>query len=1166
MSQLFGAPSSILQTPTQATAPTAISASIPQAPSFSSIKFTKIGQEPELLKRFSDSAPGSNGYGQEYRSPSPDPLNVPVPVPGRSGRPSLLQSLGGLGESDDISNMDVDQADASTIIAGRLPTNGQDSIEPRPQSQPHQQVTRAQYSSTGDRSAKSLSHSRKNSGNGPITPNISHSIPSHSNPNGLQTKLQNEGDSEMNYEHTAATPSPSLDLTYPSPTRFTSVAPAPPELPTLSATSTNHSVWSANTNNTSNLGWNGGPETAPETSLAERIASLTARLKPKPDSSRTSDSQVMNQAQVSSSHTSGPQGHAVHEPSNSNMFDDFRLTDSPSNHRHSLEVPDFTAPLHEHGGEVHAPPTPHSIADVPDVVDSHRVASPSNSLSDFDSMIASAKKNFEDITRASEEYKLLLARSEEAREQARTSRAENDLLHAELTKAKQSAVDLSSRLSSAYAKQKSLVAEVQALKGDLEGARRDKEIAQQEKKDTEEAAAKALDAANNVMNEFEEYKSRMDTGNHSQANGQEPERVLEPQAKARQDSNLRARLESEKEEAILRQQQIPRVQDAPTSSGNTNYMNVVTNPPPHDVFSPLRPTSPHTPPLPSASSESTPNIAIPPTASTPPAPSTSNVFRNLGLRRPDFSLSSGGNAGEVSLSQFPVHLSPQSQAANLRHLRESRLGSRSRSEEASMTQVKQEEEESAHVKREDEEEKFPDVPPATVQTEVVERIPSRPASAPKVSEATIPPPRHPSGMQLQMSHGMSTPVSPTSLPPRPSGPLPSLGQTPRAPGPDKVSPMITTTAPLATPSTMHPARFAVPGLPPVDVANILPPGTKRIPSSKLQPQVQNPSIGDGGWPSTSNKTSGPRLAPASVTNESVRPITTAPKELVTSRRQSDHFLPQSNLRLTPPAVVQRRRASDHYSPPPSPNSPPPIRSNRPLIRPRPEWNSYRPDEDGPLPKRQRQEIHQPRASYERPANSRHEPAGTQLPRNGPRTPPLPVAYPTRLPEPSHYQTPTSPSRADRYIPAHSNASNYGRPEYSEHQRRDRHDVHTPPSQDSAARNSTNEGRSMLSRMDDADYAHLPDSRAHQPRQQRSPPQDAAGSLLHRMSESARPARPRSPFNQPQSQRAQTQSRGSGQGKHTRGRGAGRGAAVGNSERQTLADRISGSSTLQDRLS
>jgi hypothetical protein len=135
---------------------------IPSAPPFSSIKFAKIGQQPELLKRFSDFGPDSGAIYEfshdDHQSASPESTTVAstsVAASGatsrlelRLGRPSLLQALGG---SDIDADMDVDPSLSSTDPAAH----------PNGATHSHSQV-HTKNTSAGHRHAWSGSQSKGN--------------------------------------------------------------------------------------------------------------------------------------------------------------------------------------------------------------------------------------------------------------------------------------------------------------------------------------------------------------------------------------------------------------------------------------------------------------------------------------------------------------------------------------------------------------------------------------------------------------------------------------------------------------------------------------------------------------------------------------------------------------------------------------------------------------------------------------------------------------------------------------------------------------------------------------------------------------------------------------------------------------------------------------------
>jgi hypothetical protein len=217
-------------TPVEAPVPHRIR--IPSPPPFSSVKFTTIGQQPELLKRFSDFAPGTEhgvlDDGHQSASPEPDDsiAGTGSGLALESRRRTLLQALGG-SEVDMDTNMDVDPSGITSSSTTGAAANANGTA----QYQSLSQASRAQYSSDGDRSARSLSQSRKssnghNSNGSAITTdnNISTNANtgnSTSNRNRIRSGSEiTNTNSTSRQDSTARTP----DLLYPPSSRTNSVA------------------------------------------------------------------------------------------------------------------------------------------------------------------------------------------------------------------------------------------------------------------------------------------------------------------------------------------------------------------------------------------------------------------------------------------------------------------------------------------------------------------------------------------------------------------------------------------------------------------------------------------------------------------------------------------------------------------------------------------------------------------------------------------------------------------------------------------------------------------------------------------------------------------------------------------------------------------------------
>jgi hypothetical protein len=184
---------------------------IPSPPPFSSVKFTTIGQQPELLRRFSDLAP-SNDFGSEsrffhddYQSASPEPpTSMSVKASGIGlGRPSLLQALGG-SEVDVDANMDINPSlfTSSSDDPAAYRNGTTKSSQPR---HPH-------HSSASDRKS---SNDNKSNGKGHAAISVNTNFSTNTNAdNSISTGNDGGGNAHSTSQQDSLAPTP--DLLYPS--------------------------------------------------------------------------------------------------------------------------------------------------------------------------------------------------------------------------------------------------------------------------------------------------------------------------------------------------------------------------------------------------------------------------------------------------------------------------------------------------------------------------------------------------------------------------------------------------------------------------------------------------------------------------------------------------------------------------------------------------------------------------------------------------------------------------------------------------------------------------------------------------------------------------------------------------------------------------------------
>jgi hypothetical protein len=310
------------------------------------------------------------------------------------------------------------------------------------------------------------------------------------------------------------------------------------------------------------------------------------------------------------------------------------------------------------------------------------------------------------------------------------------------------------------------------------------------------------------------------------------------------------------------------------------------------------------------------------------------------------------------------------------------------------------------------------------------------------------------------------------------------------------------------------------------------------------------------------------------------------------KRVSDHYSP-------PPPFSNVPFRAQHYSPPPSPPSPGPS-TELPWSRKRSRstLDTYVPDEEPPS-RRPRQDMDRERVVYERPPAAeleRQYNLGDDTP-NGPQTPPRPASW-DRTPEPesqrlydSRHQpralAPTTrndntawPGRGESNRPIYEpqpqrvHEVSPRDPDYTEHQTWERQNAaRVPGTYDATPVSSESVPLSFRMHTDKPQVQRKPIQRHPSPQQEIT-----SLTLLDRMSDNQRPI-PSGPSSQIQhhsqvgnsnnNRRLSGQPRGQTRGgRQPRGRGGGRGSSIAhsNSERQTLAARISGGSALQNRLS
>jgi hypothetical protein len=325
------------------------------------------------------------------------------------------------------------------------------------------------------------------------------------------------------------------------------------------------------------------------------------------------------------------------------------------------------------------------------------------------------------------------------------------------------------------------------------------------------------------------------------------------------------------------------------------------------------------------------------------------------------------------------------------------------------------------------------------------------------------------------------------------------------------------------------------------------------------------------------------------------------------RDKKDHHSPMPAQKLTVPAMPYKRLRgryspppprAQHYSPPHSPSGPP-TRNPWSRKRPRPTPDRYAPDEP-PAQRPWQDDPDRERIIYERQPSvePRNEYGHMEDVPNGPQTPPRPAPWDHMTePEPQlQFDSPNRPrspsptlkggktvriGNGESYRPGYdSRMQQYGAPP-TQHQIWERPDV--------AHVSATYESNPVSFLVPGALSSRIGISNTIDPTHRLPSAQQASPNLtlLDRMSDFQR-LPPSGPSSQPQS-KAYFQSQKNGNIKHNRrppdqprggaqrgqprsrparGRGGGQGASTeySVSERQSLAARISGISTLQERLS
>jgi hypothetical protein len=829
----------------------------------------------------------------------------------------------------------------------------------------------------------------------------------------------------------------------------------------------------------------------------------------------------------------------------------------------------------------------------------------------LDSALSTAKQWFDDMTRARSEIQALLTRATVAESAVQTLRSELALSRSESASLREQVSSSSALLAQVQSSKLQLQTRARALEVEIEGLRA-REVEERKERDL---TRQEVDEAVRIGKEIVEWvdgrdKERKDEQEQQQgqekeakAGGNEDGLILQAETETETEKVL-AHLEKEQEKSQLEtQRQLQSEQEQHRQREQEEADAAEFNKKRAEVMKEKERATQETALRIRTARQGRP-ISGGVMLSTP-ATSTANVVQaNSGNNTGGDVRTSGEDVPPVSVPIPSSVPKLESQATPAPHAQ----------------QVK--EEEDVEVKMEELEATALAVPSDVhVNDPPARREPSLPSIVqPEVSSETQLPLSKRSSSHNQ--NGTQIPVSSESLPPRPSGPLPPVIPA-HGPVAQKATPMSSQTssssglssAPKPKPisSKTRDAALDTSSEKIVSRARQQP-----LSGSRLRPPTNLATAApsdDGGWNDMRSHTRAP--TPERVNNS---PITAAAQGYERYQRPYPPplYSPPPVRQLTPPPAMLYRRVSDHYSPPPpsanhpsyaqrdsppwSPPSPgPSARVPWSRKRPRATLDSYAPDEEPPAwrpwqgngdhgPER-------PPATYSHADNAP----------TGPRTPPRSASW-ERAPhaEPqlqyNYKNRPRSPppvfqggrtariGSGQSYRPANDSLpqQSYEAPP-PRNVRPDDPEDQTWERQNAAHISETHTLNPGLSSRMDANYPQGPfeSIQTHSPQQQESPNL----TLLDRMSDKQRPL-PSGPSSQSQGhsqfqssgnnnhhRRISNQSRGSTQRgqfrgvRQPRGRGGGRGGSAesSNSERQSLAARISGartsgSSTLQDRLS
>ena len=1279
MAQPVGDTASAPQKPT--TQPVA---QIPLPPSFSSFKFTKIGQQPKLLERFSDLSPGTNvdvePEPQCSASPEP-PIKMDANASGKAsvlglGRPTLLQALGG-SDINSHANMDVDRVPCRstsplTTGPGAATKNGiaavqvTDPIQSRP--------ARTQYSSTGDRSARSLYQSRRTSnsnGAGSCDDIGAIYVDTDSNTNNNANSNLAPNKNEIEYTNRTPQRDASPDLLYPSPSIHT---PAPESRSTHVTPPTPTSYLSDQGPLRVSCSVDGDRGTSTSSpcmsdllALRKSLETKTAGLKARAARDRERDALTATRSHNSdsgsqlnvSSPTSGQDTQRspsdTHEEPNNPAESSL---DAHSNQDHvtvspqdeslqrsaqspmELDTPsDASLPVPPAGTEMS--PRSHAstlssnksgcdiiVGDNTPSISFSQPESPSsqiNAASQFprdtlDSAMSSMKQWLNDMSRARSEIRTLLARAIAA-ESATTS------LRSELTRSQSESNALREHLSSTSALLRraqiettqleervgTLEAEVAELRGRKEEEWNERQVSRQE-------VEEAVKVGQGIMEFFDRYFGQQepqdDEGNR--IDEEERERVV----RANADMETQAHLEQEEEEGpqeTQRQQEEMLEKDAVSFSNKRAEVMMEKERVNQENAEPIRAERYDQPisggdkvscsAMDTVQADDSNSLAVSGKIDLPvSAPASTHALRTGSST----SAESRGPSTPPSPLGFGVQVNYATQASNLRHLREARLAAAAPADGDPKpalveTEGDVEPKKELQVKPEEEEEDKFDVKMETENEDGAHLVSSdAPSSDPPACRSSPP-----SSAQTQVAAESPSLLHPSdkgqraipseSLPTRPSVPLP-----PAIPA-DAVH--------LATPMVSQTTLSSgFPSMPQSNLSNTLAAdgdyeefvgGNLAHRSSGGEFQPPRVLV-----PDSLARLDAPEPEPVNNTfYDHQRPCSPPPCNSAHRQREhGDQYFPPPARPPIPPPSMQYRRRSDHYSPPPPADmpsrqrySPPPSsprspglldRMARPRKRPISTTDRYVPDEEPPARRPWQGD------SNERPptVEARYEYGRGHDAPNGPRTPPRSALW-DHAPESeplsqydSRFRSPSpAPTFRDGRTIRFRRGESYRRaydpqpekyheasPAKSGYRQWERQNPDRIPDMYGSAPGPS-ASAPLASRMD-IDGPHV----SIEPIQRRQSQQEPTNpTLLDRMSDNQRPP-PSGPsfalshgHNRTQFQTSDNVRWTPGQGprgqyrsgRPARGRG-GRGGSTEhpNLERQTLAARISGGSTLQDRLS